>query len=242
MKLEQITFINEQGKRVTDSLIVAEHFGIEHKNVLRGLKRTVKLNAEIEGSIEDGSSGSSPLFIESFYINAQKKRQPKYEITEKGFYILMMNIKGGTKVGVSRLHKVRMDFVNAFFELRREFNELLAAYKLLAEKFLPLDEQGHISVFNGKQRQFITHGYFTSRRTRNEATPEINRAFNVVFKSSHKLNIIPEVEAHEKNKIKSSSKAVPSKACVEYTNSGEMEIVLYEKWMYEEKRYGWNKS
>jgi len=250
LDLKKMTYINEDGLRVTDSRIIQKEFGIrEHNKVMRTIRAVIKLedfrrqNNTLNGSptlanrSDDAIHG---LFINSTFntktAKGNIKTYNKYEITEKGFYALLSYINGGSKEGKNKVHNIRMRFIDAFFTLREELNKMLKAYKILAEQFLPIDERGHISVFNDKERLFSVHGYFTSRRTRNEVTEETQQAFDTIFKSEHKIMVVEEVKAHEKNKT---PKATPSKAFLDYLREGDINESFINEVAYKEAYKEW---
>ncbi|MFA9459104.1 Rha family transcriptional regulator [Halalkalibacter sp. AB-rgal2] len=68
---------------VTDSLMVAEAFEKEHKNVLKDIR-------ELGCSKEFGQLN----FEQSSYLNSQNKSMPKYLITQDGFTLLAMGYSG----------------------------------------------------------------------------------------------------------------------------------------------------
>jgi Rha family phage regulatory protein len=89
-KLEKLTYKTEiEGETtvVTDSLIVAKHFEIAHKTVLRTIRRIIKSKP-----IEKQS-----LFIETSYVDKQNRSQPKYLILEEGI-ALVKQYTGGAKL------------------------------------------------------------------------------------------------------------------------------------------------
>ena len=77
--------IVEQDVPYVSSLKVAEHFGKQHKNVLRLIQ---KISAEC--SPEFGRLNFEP----SSYVNAQGKKQPCYNITRAGFASLALSLTG----------------------------------------------------------------------------------------------------------------------------------------------------
>lgn len=69
------------------SLEVAEMIGMEHKELLRRIKRFTKQFNEGNNALVDmGQSKIAPseFWIESTYTNSQNKQQPCYQITKKG--------------------------------------------------------------------------------------------------------------------------------------------------------------
>lgn len=73
----------ESGAPRTTSLLVAEKFGKQHKNVMASI-------AALECSEEFGRLNFQP----SSYLNEQNKSQPMYSITRDGFTLLAMGFTG----------------------------------------------------------------------------------------------------------------------------------------------------
>ncbi|WP_328801996.1 Rha family transcriptional regulator [Paenibacillus sp. LX16] len=80
--MNKLVFI-ENGKMVTDSLIVAQVFGKEHKHVIRDINN-------MECSVEFRESN----FGLTSYQSAQNKALPKYILTQDGFSFLAMGYTG----------------------------------------------------------------------------------------------------------------------------------------------------
>ena len=73
------------GRLVTTSLDVAEHFGKRHKNVLRDIEHVQEHILKEFWRLN---------FEPSTYLNSQIKRQPCYIITRDGFALLAMGFTG----------------------------------------------------------------------------------------------------------------------------------------------------
>ena len=90
MDLEKMTYINKDGLRVTDSLIVAKEFGIrEHSKMIRTIKRAIAIRKTtykniIEGTPKVANAHIEELFLTSKYLADDNNYYTKYEITEKG--------------------------------------------------------------------------------------------------------------------------------------------------------------
>lgn len=66
-----LVFKNNNGQSATSSLLVAEKFEKEHRNVLDSI-RSLLMSAE--------NSAVLSMFIESTYLNSQNKEQPMSEM------------------------------------------------------------------------------------------------------------------------------------------------------------------
>jgi Rha family phage regulatory protein len=107
----------EKGLAVTSSLLVAEKFGVEHKNLIRLIDELIGEEdlvcvKEVGRLTSESSSDEGFDCIKSEYLNDQRKRQPMYLLTESGFMLVAMASKSeGAK-------KWRRQFVTAFQKLK----------------------------------------------------------------------------------------------------------------------------
>ncbi|MCY9529144.1 Rha family transcriptional regulator [Paenibacillus alvei] len=81
-KKESIVYV-DNGRVVTDSLMIAEVFGKEHARVMRDIR-----DLQCSVSFRVGN------FAESTYINGQGREMPRYLVTENGFSLLAMGYTG----------------------------------------------------------------------------------------------------------------------------------------------------
>lgn len=100
--MSNIVFI-ENNEVVTDSLMVAEVFGKEHKNVIR----------DIEKLLETGVV-SLLNFQESTYINERARQYKKYNLTKDGFTLLVMGFTGKEAL------KFKMMYIDEFNRMEQE--------------------------------------------------------------------------------------------------------------------------
>lgn len=80
--MNQLVFINE-GKPVTDSLMVAEAFGKEHRRVMQDIR---DLGCSAEFRVHH--------FVQSTFTNGQGRATAKFLMTEQGFTLLAMGYTG----------------------------------------------------------------------------------------------------------------------------------------------------
>lgn len=101
MNLLPYNVVTIDGDRpTTTSLMVAEVFGKNHKNVLRGIET-------LEVSDEWGRLN----FERTYYLDVQGKERPMYNITEKGFTLLVMGFTGSTAM------KFKVAYIEAFEQM-----------------------------------------------------------------------------------------------------------------------------
>lgn len=82
--MEELVFLKNENA-MTDSLVVAESFGKQHKTVIR----------KIEAIIEDNSAQNcAQCFVKTWYKDASGKRNPKYLMNRDGFTFLVMGFTG----------------------------------------------------------------------------------------------------------------------------------------------------
>ena len=100
--MADLVFQNSNGNDVTTSLIVAQVFGKEHKNVVRDIE-----------NLSCSENFNRLNFERITYKDARNREQTAYEMTKDGFSFLVMGYTG-TKAG-----EFKERFINEFN--RREF-------------------------------------------------------------------------------------------------------------------------
>ena len=96
-KMDDLVFQNSNGNDVTTSLIVAQVFGKEHKNVLRDIE-----------SLSCSEDFNRLNFERITYKDARNREQTAYEMTKDGFSFLVMGYTGA-KAG-----EFKERFINEF--------------------------------------------------------------------------------------------------------------------------------
>ena len=94
--MDQLVFRGANDQAMTNSLLVAEKFGKEHRHVLDSIRN---LTAE--------NSAAKLLFVESEYDN-RGKTYPMYVMNKDGFTLLVMGFNGKDALNF------KLDFLNAF--------------------------------------------------------------------------------------------------------------------------------
>lgn len=83
--MDELVFLKNEDA-LTDSLIVAEAFGKDHRKVLRAIDNLV-------GGLP--KNGHTPMFIKTWYKHPQNgERYPKYLMNRDGFSLLVMGFTG----------------------------------------------------------------------------------------------------------------------------------------------------
>lgn len=107
--LNNLVAITDQ-KAVTTSLIVAEAFDKQHKDVLRAITK-----------IECPDDFGRRSFAPSSYLSEQNKPQPMYHITRDGFMLVAMGFTG------KKATEFKIRFIEAFNTMERALLEQHAA-------------------------------------------------------------------------------------------------------------------
>ena len=97
--MDQLVFRGANDQAMTNSLLVAEKFGKEHRHVLDSI-RSILMTAE--------NSALLSMFIESTYYSSQNKELPMYVISRDGFTLLVMGFNGKDALSF------KLEFMNAF--------------------------------------------------------------------------------------------------------------------------------
>ncbi|MCM3701866.1 Rha family transcriptional regulator [Paenibacillus macerans] len=110
--MNQLVFI-ENGRVVTDTLIVSEMFGKTHDNVMRDTRNQIeKLNeaGEFEFSLLN--------FEESSYTNDRGRVYPKIDMTEEGFVLVAMSYV------TPEAMKMKVKFIQEFKRMREQLRSV----------------------------------------------------------------------------------------------------------------------
>lgn len=103
--MTEIVFKSAKGNPVTSSLIVADLFEKNHRDVLESI-RNILTTAE--------NSAVLKMFYESTYLNSQNKKQPMFIMTKDGFSLLVMGFTG------EKALKFKISFIEAFNKMDQQ--------------------------------------------------------------------------------------------------------------------------
>lgn len=132
--MENLVFQNQQGRDVTTSLIVAQVFGKEHKNVMRDIE-----------NLSCSSTFNRLNFERITYRDARNREQYAYQMTKDGFSFLVMGYTGD-KAGqfkemfINEFNKREMMLKSDDYILARS-QEILHNRLQLAKKQLELAQE-----------------------------------------------------------------------------------------------------
>jgi phage regulator Rha-like protein len=235
MNLEKMTYLNKDGLRVTDSLVVAKEFGVkEHNKLVRTIKKAIATRRTTYKNIigvrspQDADAHIEELFLTSKYLANDNNYYVKYEITEKGFYTLISKIKAGSRVGAEKLDIVHGCFIESFFMLRemvelqrKEYETAINHMQTIITNFIPIDEFTHISSVTDSPRVFAVHGYFTSKPNHRPVDKALLDAIDFCVKLPQIREALgKEILRHEANKIKEEDNPTPSTAFEHFVKKG----------------------
>ena len=95
---------NNNGKALTNSLLVAQKFGKEHRNVLDSIRKILD-TAE--------NSAVSGMFAESTYVNDKNATLPMFFMNRDGFTLLAMGFTG------KKAMQFKIDYIGAFNQMEQ---------------------------------------------------------------------------------------------------------------------------
>lgn len=98
--MNEIVFRGANDQAVTSSLLIAEKFGKEHKNVMQSIRNLIGGTAE--------NSAIAEMFSESRYLNEQNKEQPMVLMNRDGFTLLAMGFTG------KKAMQFKLEYIKAF--------------------------------------------------------------------------------------------------------------------------------
>ncbi|WP_286821184.1 Rha family transcriptional regulator [Desulfobacter sp. UBA2225] len=124
LEKQKINITATNGKLTVSSMMVAEHFEKDHKNVLRTIRQIV---SELPENFSDlGRLNFEP----SSYINDQNKEQPVMNMTRDGFVLLVMGFTG------KRAMEWKLKYIEAFNAMEKAQKDKLY---LKAALQIPID-------------------------------------------------------------------------------------------------------
>lgn len=98
--MKELVFKGESNQVLTNSLLVAEKFGKDHKNVVRDIRSIIGGMLKIE---------HTQLFVESMYVHPQNGQEyPMFIMNRDGFTLLAMGFTG------EKALKFKLEYINAF--------------------------------------------------------------------------------------------------------------------------------
>lgn len=143
--MNEIVYRGESNQPLTNSKLVAEVFGKEHKHVREAIKKLIT-TAE--------NSTVNQMFSESTYKNEQNKEQPMFIMNQDGFTLLAMGFNG------KKAMEFKLKYIEAFNDMKRNIeqsNPSVPQNYLEALKYLVKaeEEKQQLAFENKKQQEQI---------------------------------------------------------------------------------------
>ena len=143
--MNEIVYRGESNQPLTNSKLVAEVFGKEHKHVREAIKKLIT-TAE--------NSTVKQMFSESTYKNEQNKEQPMFIMNQDGFTLLAMGFNG------KKAMEFKLKYIEAFNAMKRQIEQskpsvpqnYLEALKYLVKAE---EEKQQLALENKKQQEQI---------------------------------------------------------------------------------------
>ena len=108
--MTDLVFKGRNDQVLTNSLLVAEKFGKEHKHVLDAIRELIQGCAE---------TSADPMFVETIYVNEQNRQEyPMFVMNRDGFTLLAMGFTGKKSL------KFKLDYIAAFNAMERSLKEI----------------------------------------------------------------------------------------------------------------------
>lgn len=106
--MNEIVYRGKSNQPLTNSKLVAEVFGKEHKHVREAIKKLLT-TAE--------NSTVHQMFSESTYLNGQNKEQPMFVMNQDGFTLLAMGFNG------KKAMEFKLKYIEAFNAMKRQIDQ-----------------------------------------------------------------------------------------------------------------------
>ena len=139
--MKDLVFRGQNDQVITTSLLVAETFEKEHRNVLKSIRKLMSAT----------NVAVAQMFDETTYVNEQGKEQPMFVMNRDGFTLLAMGFSG------ERALKFKVDYINAFNEMEAELKsqqtkQLSAAESLLQSVQLLVAHERQLAILEHNQK------------------------------------------------------------------------------------------
>ena len=139
--MKDLVFRGQNDQVITTSLLVAETFEKEHRNVLKSIRKLMSAT----------NVAVAQMFDETTYVNEQGKEQPMFFMNRDGFTLLAMGFSG------EKALKFKVDYINAFNKMEVELKsqqtkQLSAAESLLQSVQLLVAHERQLEILEHNQK------------------------------------------------------------------------------------------
>ena len=139
--MKDLVFRGQNDQVITTSLLVAETFEKEHRNVLKSIRKLMSAT----------NVAVAQMFDETTYVNEQGKEQPMFFMNRDGFTLLAMGFSG------EKALKFKVDYINAFNKMESELKsqqtkQLSAAESLLQSVQLLVAHERQLAILEHNQK------------------------------------------------------------------------------------------
>lgn len=107
--MKELVFQGQNSQALTNSLLVAEKFGKEHRNVMQSISNLI---SSAENSVVLN------MFVETSYIASNGKENPMYVMNRDGFTLLAMGFTG------SKALQFKIDYIAAFNAMEKQIKAI----------------------------------------------------------------------------------------------------------------------
>lgn len=186
--MDNLVFRGQNDQVITTSLLVAETFEKEHRNVLKSIRKLMSAT----------NVAVAQMFDETTYVNEQGKEQPMFFMNRDGFTLLAMGFSG------EKALKFKVDYINAFNTMEAELKsqqtkQLSAAESLLQSVQLLVAHERQLAILEHNQKNMqgaISSLYdkvygmqFETDMVKQKINNEIDRYTVIGYCSLHKIDI-----------------------------------------------------
>ena len=194
--MNELVFRGQNDQVITTSLLVAETFEKEHRNVLKSIRKLMSAT----------NVAVAQMFDETTYVNEQGKEQPMFFMNRDGFTLLAMGFSG------EKALKFKVDYINAFNAMEAELKsqkpalpdlDLKVRFIEWSANFLGVNDAGKLLMARKLAEEYGTQQYLpdyvTSKGQTHSATyllkaHNCNISANVFNISCHSFGLIKKME------------------------------------------------
>lgn len=194
--MNELVFRGQNDQVITTSLLVAETFEKEHRNVLKAIRKLMSAT----------NVAVAQMFDETTYVNEQGKEQPMFFMNRDGFTLLAMGFSG------ERALKFKVDYINAFNAMEAELKsqkpalpdlDLKVRFIEWSAKFLGVNDAGKLLMARKLAEEYGTQQYLpdyvTSKGQTHSATyllkaHNCNISASIFNISCHSFGLIKKME------------------------------------------------